>query len=139
MFMTMDDFKIPSDAGPGQTLWSSLNMVAVSAVLIVTMRRYGHDYNSALLLANDQQLLELIRSPVGYAVQAVNLLFPPKWSPTRDWHAAKVVKIETREASKDEPLELAVLTLSDGSRHLGFPLQRQETITGKLTTLVTFA
>jgi len=70
MFMTMDDFKIPSDAGPGQTLWSSLNMVAVSAVLIVTMRRYGHDYNSALLLANDQQLLELIRSPVGYAVQA---------------------------------------------------------------------
>ena len=124
--------------GAGQTLWSALDLVAVSAVLIVTMRRFGHDYDSALLLANDQQQLELIRSPVGGKVKAVNLLFPPRWSPTLDWHAAKVVKVEARENSKDEPLELAVLTLNDGSRHLGFPLQRQETITGKLTTLATF-
>jgi hypothetical protein len=138
MFMTMDDFKVPGDAGAGQTLWSAFNLVAVSAVLIVTIRRYGHDYDSSLLLASDQQLLGLIRSPVGGKVKAVNLLFPPRWSPTLDWHAAKVVKIEALEASKDEPLELAVLTLADGSRHLGFPLHRQETITGKLTTLATF-
>lgn len=138
MFITREAFMMPIEVGSGITAWNVVELMAVSSVLILTVRHQGYDYDNAVLVASDQQLLEMMRSTAGISIRAVHVLFPPKWSPTPDWYVAPVSKIELSPPTPDEPLETAVVTLSNGAKYISFPLQRVDSVTGPLTTLAEF-
>ena len=138
MFLTFEAFKMPLEVDPARQAWSLVELMAVSPVLLVTHRKPGRDFDTALLMSGDQELLGVMRGVPRGSVTAVHVLFPPRWSSSSGWEVLPVRKIEAKARTHDMPLETAVLTLSDGAKYTGFPLSLARADSTELTLLVEF-
>jgi hypothetical protein len=138
MFLTLDAFKMPLEVDSGRFAWSLVELMTVSPVLLVTYRKPGRNFDTALLMSGDQELLAVMREVPRGSVSAVHVLFPPRWSSSSGWEVLPVRKLESKARTDDMPLETVVLTLGDGVRYTGFPLSLVRGDMGQLTLLAEF-
>lgn len=122
MFLTYEAFKFPAQLAPNATTWQAVEVMTVSPLFVVSIRRETEESIDTLLMASERDLLDLIEGHAAGAVDAVHVLFPPNHSPTRNWHLGCVSCVERCQPASGNSAEDVVFTLNDGSQFTGFPL-----------------
>lgn len=138
MFLTFEPFKAAAQLTPNATAWATVEYMTVSPVFVVTILHPIDGKNNILMMVSDLHLENFLLSNQKDAVKAVHVLFPPAWSPTSDWHIARVIRIERREPTGLGHIPSVLTTLADGKQYTGFPMTPAEGPTGRLTPLAEF-
>lgn len=136
MFLTYESFKFIAQLVPGATTWRTIEIMDLSPMFVVTLLHPKDDGVNTLVVTGDIDVERCIQSSGPGAVRSVHVLFPPKWSPTLDWHIVRATRIERQEATASEYVASLLTTLVDGSQYGGYPFQLMQGDAGPVTLVI---
>ena len=124
MFVTHEPFKFPIQFAGGSTTWHLVELMVTTPWLLLTFEDQEEDVARTFFLNGTDTLLQLLVNPTLGRTTGVQLVLPPRWSPTLDWSLVRVRRIKRELRSIDGAIPSAVLTTADGQRYGGYPIER---------------
>jgi len=123
MFVTYEPFKFPIQLQANGTVWQVVELMLQTPWLLITADDALEDTTRTFFLNATDTLLQFLENPTLGRTVGVQLVLPPRWSPTLKWHFVQVRRVDRELRSFNGMVSSAVLTSVDGQQYAGFPIE----------------
>jgi hypothetical protein len=123
MFVTHEPFKFPIQIQGSGTAWQAVELMLQTPWLLITADDAEEDTDRTFFLDAADTLLQFIENTTLGKTVGVQLVLPPRWSPTKQWHFVQVCRIDRELRSFNGRVPSAVLTSVEGQQYGGFPIE----------------
>lgn len=123
MFVTYEPFKFPIQFQGNGTVWQLVELMLQTPWMLITTDDEQEDTTRTFLLNATDTLLQFLENPTLGKTVGVQLVLPPRWSPSQQWHFVQVRRVDRELRSFNGMVPSAVLTSVDGQQYAGFPIE----------------
>jgi hypothetical protein len=136
MFVTHEPFKFPIQFQGNGTAWQVVELMLQTPWLLITADDAEEDTTRTFFLNATDTLLQFLENPALGRTVGVQLVLPPLWSPTKQWHFVQVRRVDRELRSVNGMVPSAVLTSVDGQQYCGFPIEATARAAADLALIV---
>jgi hypothetical protein len=124
MFVTHEPFKFPIQFEGGSTTWHVVELMLQTPWLLITAEDAEEDTTRTFFLNGTDTLLQFLDNPTLGRTTGVQLVLPPRWSPTDEWCFLRIRRVERELRSVNGAIPSSVVTSASGQRFGGFPIEQ---------------